>query len=119
MTEMPPPAAPAGWYPHPTMVATQAYWDGAAWTEHLAPAGQTPSAAPDAAPTEDCPYCLKAMPEGASRCPHCGGERGFCRSCNMLVATTKKQKNVGPLRGGMKVQTKCTRCTKVIDGPWF
>lgn len=28
---------PAGWYPHPTMAETQRYWDGAAWTAHIAP----------------------------------------------------------------------------------
>lgn len=38
------PGAPAGWYPHPTMAGTQAYWDGQAWTDHVAPA-QTPPAA--------------------------------------------------------------------------
>ena len=30
--------ATAGWYAHPTMTNTRAYWDGAAWTEHIAPA---------------------------------------------------------------------------------
>lgn len=29
--------APAGWYPHPSMPGTQRYWDGAKWTEHVAP----------------------------------------------------------------------------------
>ena len=29
--------APAGWYPHPTMTGTQAYWDGGTWTTHVAP----------------------------------------------------------------------------------
>jgi hypothetical protein len=41
-TEAPAPTAkplpPAGWYPHPSMVATQRYWDGASWTDHIAPA---------------------------------------------------------------------------------
>lgn len=27
-----------GWYPHPTMPGTQAYWDGDRWTDHVAPA---------------------------------------------------------------------------------
>ncbi len=36
------PNVPAGWYPDPTMVNTQRYWDGAAWTEHVQPA-QNPS----------------------------------------------------------------------------
>ena len=26
-----------GWYPHPTMTNTQRYWDGRAWTDHIAP----------------------------------------------------------------------------------
>lgn len=29
--------APAGWYPHPSMPGTQRYWDGAHWTDHIAP----------------------------------------------------------------------------------
>lgn len=33
--------APAGWYPHPTMAATQRYWDGSAWTDNIAPANTT------------------------------------------------------------------------------
>lgn len=35
--EQPPNATPAGWYPHPTMAGTQAYWDGEKWTDHVAP----------------------------------------------------------------------------------
>ena len=31
------PAIPAGWYAHPTMADTQRYWDGHAWTDHIAP----------------------------------------------------------------------------------
>jgi len=31
------PASPAGWYADPRMVDTQRYWDGAKWTEHVAP----------------------------------------------------------------------------------
>lgn len=36
---------PPGWYPHPTMAATQRYWDGSTWTENIAPvndAGRRP-----------------------------------------------------------------------------
>lgn len=32
------PKAAAGWYPHPSMVDTQRYWDGQRWTDHIAPA---------------------------------------------------------------------------------
>lgn len=28
---------PAGWYPYPSMAGTQRYWDGARWTDHMAP----------------------------------------------------------------------------------
>lgn len=31
---------PAGWYPDPQQQGQLRYWDGAAWTEHLAPAQQ-------------------------------------------------------------------------------
>lgn len=30
-----------GWYPHPTMADTQRYWDGEAWTDHIAPGSPT------------------------------------------------------------------------------
>lgn len=43
MTEQPEKPArkkPApGWYPHKTMADTQRYWDGEAWTDHIAPSG--------------------------------------------------------------------------------
>lgn len=118
MTEMPPPTAPAGWYPHPQMVSTVCYWDGEAWSDKIAPGGPGPKNQPASA-TEECPYCRGSMPEGATRCPRCSGERLFCRSCNMLVATTSKQKWVGAARGGMKAQVRCARCSKVLDGPRF
>lgn len=35
MSEQPKP--PPGWYAHPQMVDTLRYWDGAAWTEQVAP----------------------------------------------------------------------------------
>ncbi len=38
-------AAP-GWYPDTTMAGTQRYWDGQRWTEHRAPLGAPPAAAP-------------------------------------------------------------------------
>lgn len=46
MTEQDRPAAPPGWYPHPEMANTQAYWDGTAWTGQVAPAA--PPADPNA-----------------------------------------------------------------------
>lgn len=33
------PQAAPGWYPHPEMIDTQRYWDGGAWTDHIAPIG--------------------------------------------------------------------------------
>lgn len=41
---------PAGWYPHPSMVGTQRYWDGSGWTDHVAPA--SPPAAPQTPPAD-------------------------------------------------------------------
>ncbi len=38
--------APAGWYPHPEMASTMRYWDGQAWTDHIAPASAAPSTSP-------------------------------------------------------------------------
>jgi len=47
MTNTPPPGPPAGWYPHPDMAATQRYWDGQDWTDHIAPAAPvTPATRP-------------------------------------------------------------------------
>ena len=35
-------SVPPGWYPDPEMAGTQRYWDGARWSDHVAPdsAGQ-------------------------------------------------------------------------------
>jgi Protein of unknown function (DUF2510) len=45
MLETPHPSA--GWYPHPKMVDTMAYWDGERWTDHVAPGGaRQPVSAP-------------------------------------------------------------------------
>lgn len=35
----------AGWYRHPTMANTQRYWDGTAWTDHIAPGLPAPPTA--------------------------------------------------------------------------
>jgi hypothetical protein len=40
------PAAPAGWYAHPSMVNTKRYWDGQGWTDHITPVGALPQSAP-------------------------------------------------------------------------
>lgn len=39
-----PPTAP-GWYADPAMADTQRYWDGAVWTEHVAPMTGQPASA--------------------------------------------------------------------------
>lgn len=36
----------AGWYPHPTMADTRRYWDGHAWTDHIAPGAAAPRVQP-------------------------------------------------------------------------
>lgn len=46
------PKPPPGWYAHPEMADTLGYWDGAHWTEQVAPAaGRT--AAPQKAASDD------------------------------------------------------------------
>lgn len=116
------PKAPAGWYPHSSMADTVRYWDGQAWTEHIAPVGtsqQTTGTTPASAEVRRCPYCTSAMPRQAQRCATCGGDLRFCPRCKDLVGLTSKQKFVGVLRGGMKTQYGCMRCYKVLDGPRF
>jgi hypothetical protein len=56
-----------GWYADPSNAAAQRYWDGAAWTEHVAPAagpaGPAPAAAPwGAAPTYRQPVATPGPP---------------------------------------------------------
>lgn len=36
--------APPGWYPHPSMADTRRYWNGSAWTDHIAPMDAPPPA---------------------------------------------------------------------------
>lgn len=38
MDEQKAPPTPPGWYPDPKMAGTQRYWDGARWSDHVAPA---------------------------------------------------------------------------------
>jgi len=44
------PAMPQGWYTDPHQPTQQRWWDGAQWTEHTAPMGQSPVAAAVAEP---------------------------------------------------------------------
>ena len=41
-------STPPGWYADPNQPGQQRYWDGNAWTEHVAPAGGPPTGAPPA-----------------------------------------------------------------------
>jgi hypothetical protein len=43
------PQTPAGWYPDPQVPGQQRYWDGAQWSQSVAPSG-APSVAPAAPP---------------------------------------------------------------------
>jgi len=69
--------------------------------------------------TVACPYCVEPIDEAATRCKHCAGELRHCPNCGRNVGLTTKQKFVGVLRGGMKVQSRCVNCGKVLDGPRF
>jgi hypothetical protein len=53
------PKAPAGWYPHPSMADTRRYWDGAQWSDDIAPA----ETAPDASTTQiGMPVPVRSFP---------------------------------------------------------
>jgi len=57
--------APAGWYDDGSGTGTRRYWDGAAWTEHTAPA--EPSAAPSTeTPAVGEPVATATQPYGAA-----------------------------------------------------
>lgn len=94
------------------------YWDGAAWTEQVAPAGQRDELPPD--PSKGaCPYCQTPIAPNLSRCPQCSGIFKFCRKCNHMVAVTTNSKFVGMARGGTKTQVRCGTCQTVLEGPRF
>lgn len=112
-----PPPTPAGWYPDHTMADTLRYWDGTAWTDHVAPASNQSSAPAAAGSTQVCPYCRNAMAEGATRCAACSGELKWCPKCQGLVGVTTNSKFVGMARGGTKTQYRCGQCRRVLEGP--
>jgi hypothetical protein len=64
--------APAGWYPDTTKPGQQRYWDGKAWTEHVAPlaptapAGSGPAATTATTPTTAGPTTPTATPAAAA-----------------------------------------------------
>ena len=43
-------AIPAGWYPDPSDAAAQRWWNGAQWTEHVAPAAPVAAVVPPVVP---------------------------------------------------------------------
>lgn len=55
--------APAGWYPQPD--GTQRYWDGSAWTEHIA-TGSAPASAADAVNAPAVVEPVLPIPEAVS-----------------------------------------------------
>lgn len=56
MTEV----APAGWYPNPEDPRQQRYWDGAAWTQNVAPASPSEDAPQDLASPDNAPQPVEA-----------------------------------------------------------
>jgi len=60
MSETPVPAA--GWFPDPEYAGQLRYWDGAAWTEHRAPAQPAYGAATRSASTEVAPTAVAVPP---------------------------------------------------------
>jgi hypothetical protein len=112
MSEPAKPKAPAGWYKHPSMVNTQRYWDGQAWTDHVAPGDPTPATPVHG--TRPCPYCRTPIHQEARRCQACAGDLRYCSNCKANVGMTSKQKFVGIVRGGTKTQY---RCMKLRQGP--
>ena len=64
---------PAGWFPDPTGRFEQRYWDGAAWTDHVARGGQQLRDAPGG-PTGTTTTAAQAdAPDGAGRAGHALG----------------------------------------------
>lgn len=108
---------PAGWYDDPELVNTRRYWDGQVWTEHrLEKAAVAPATAGE---TKPCPYCSSAMSVAATRCPACSGELKYCHKDEAWVGVRAKQINVGLARGSTRMQYRCLRCNKVVEGPRF
>jgi uncharacterized protein YxjI len=70
------PQTPAGWYPDPTGQFEQRYWDGLAWTEHVARQGQQ-----------------AVSPLDAARPVH-------TTAPDKVVRQVQQQAGVGPMQGG-------------------
>ncbi|MGX9297425.1 DUF2510 domain-containing protein [Tsukamurella paurometabola] len=68
--ELPPPVAPAGWYPDPEGAARMRWWNGTKWTRRFADPGVPPVAAPGTrvrARTADAPPRLRPAAKPAKR----------------------------------------------------
>lgn len=59
-------AAPPGWYPDPQRPGQQRWWDGTAWTQHLAPIAPNTSASPPWQPRPSLPYASFGQRAGAA-----------------------------------------------------
>ncbi len=57
-------APPAGWYTDPQNAAQQRYWDGAGWTQHVAPAAGALAAAAAVPPTAQGAYAERPKKKG-------------------------------------------------------
>ena len=58
---------PPGWYPDPAGRFEHRWWDGRAWTEHVATAGQQSTDAPSAPPGPPRTYADEHVPVGTTR----------------------------------------------------
>jgi hypothetical protein len=58
MSTSTPSATPAGWYGDPSSPGMVRYYDGRAWTPHVAPAAQPPAPRPGAEPTDAVHWLL-------------------------------------------------------------
>jgi hypothetical protein len=58
-------STPPGWFPDPGQTGSLRWWDGTAWTDHLAPAWQPPGAwSGPAQPSHDLDYVLPVNRDG-------------------------------------------------------
>ncbi len=94
-------STPANWYPDPQDPSLQRYWDGNAWTEHVAPAaGGSPDTSTTAASTTDAGAGTAAGTGGGFGVAH--QLPGYLKSStlfaaeNMEVATTGRMTRQNP-----------------------
>jgi len=95
--------APAGWYPQPD--GTQRYWDGAQWTEHIAPGAGAAAEAPAAVTPEA--VTPAAVTPAASAAP-------AAATPESVVAAQGEPTAVNPTVGVAVADP-----TEVADRPWW